>query len=117
MALGCMLLGVGTVLTLRVVRKIHVSVVILVYGLITFTGGLLLCLIIGEFTFPQNGLHWIYGVSIAALTYISQWTLTLALKFEQAGPIALVRCSEIVFSFAWDFIFLGVHPDPFRYWE
>ena len=41
--------------------------------------------------------------------------ITLALQYEEAGPIALCRTCDVIFSFVWQFAFLGIVPDLFRY--
>ncbi|ODM97549.1 Solute carrier family 35 member G1 [Orchesella cincta] len=111
MAVSCMLLGVFTVIILRYIRHVHYAFINFVYGFVGTVGSLLLCYTVGEFQFPETGYHWFLAASIAGLTFVGQSLLTLALKYEQAGTFALVRTSEIVFTFFWQFVFLSIYPD------
>lgn len=64
---------------------------------------------------PKTMEHWFYAVGIAGLTFLGQNSLTLALQFEQAGPISLIRPSEIVFTIILQFMLLKQVPDWFGY--
>ncbi|CAL8091693.1 unnamed protein product [Orchesella dallaii] len=113
MAISCMLLGVFTVIILRYICHVHYAFINFVYGVVGTVGSLLLCFFVGQgkFQFPENGHDWFLAGSIAGLTFMGINLFTLALKYEQAGTFALIRTSEIVFTFLWQFIFLNIKPD------
>jgi drug/metabolite transporter (DMT)-like permease len=50
---------------------------------------------------------------VALLSFIGQIAIILALKFEQAGPVSLLRSLDVIFGFLLQFAFLGVAPDLF----
>lgn len=66
-----------------------------------------LCVWEDELKAPETIQHWFYAVGVAFLTFVGQNALTLALQYEQAGPISLIRPSEILFIFVWQFLFLN----------
>jgi len=39
--------------------------------------------------------------------------LVLALQVEEAGVVALIRTSEVIFTFFWQFLLIGTKPDLF----
>ena len=69
---------------------------------------------IGVLELPRTGLDWILAVSLAVLAFAGQSFFTQALKYEEAGPVSLIRTSEVIFTFIWQAIFLSVAPDIFR---
>ncbi|ODM86990.1 hypothetical protein Ocin01_19692, partial [Orchesella cincta] len=50
---------------------------------------------------------------IIATAFLALSCITLALKYEQAGTVALVRTIEVVFAFVWQAVILGSQPDIF----
>jgi len=116
LAFGCMLLGAFAVVTLRYLKDVHYSLVTFIYGLVGTISSLVLCFCVnGHFDPPQSLRHWLYAVAIAVLTLIGHTTLTIALKVEEAGPVALVRTSEIIFMFIWQIILLNTMPTAIGY--
>ncbi|OXA59616.1 hypothetical protein Fcan01_05501 [Folsomia candida] len=107
LATGCMLLSVFTVVILRYIRDVHYAVIAFFYGLIGTMVSLGLCVWEDELKAPETIQHWFYAVGVAFLTFVGQNALTLALQYEQAGPISLIRPSEILFIFVWQFLFLN----------
>jgi drug/metabolite transporter (DMT)-like permease len=114
MAFSCMSLGVFTVVILRYIRNVHYAFITFFYGLIGTLVSLFLCWWVDELKAPKTLEHWLYAFGVAKLTFLGQNALTLALKYEQAGPISLIRPSEIIFIFVWQFLFLNKFPDYLR---
>ncbi|OXA60250.1 solute carrier family 35 member G1 isoform X2 [Folsomia candida] len=113
MALGCMILAAAILVIQRYLRNSHFSLISLSSGV----WGTLQCVIfafaIGVFKLPQNATDAMYGVALAVITFFAQSFIIIALKFEQAGPVAVVQSCDVIFAFLWQFAFLGVVPDYF----
>jgi drug/metabolite transporter (DMT)-like permease len=106
-----MLLGTFAVVILRYLKNIHFALITSVYGVVGTIVSLLLCFVVGSFEWPKSTRHWCYAFVIAKLTFLGHNTLTMALQYEQAGPVALVRTSEIIFTFGWQILFFQLFPD------
>jgi hypothetical protein len=53
-------------------------------------------------------------LGVACISFAGQIAIILALKFEQAGPVCLIRSLDVVFGYILQFIFLDVIPDAYR---
>ena len=77
------------------------------------TQGVILSWFWGELKLPAN--EDIIGMSLAGLCLGSALTfLVLALQNEEAGVVALVRTSEVIFVFFWQWVIVGTYPDIIR---
>lgn len=110
-----MLLGVVIVIILRYIRSVNYSFIIFIYGLIGSLTSVVLCLLEDVFELPNNFYHWMYAVGVASLAFAGHIFLTLALKYEEAGVVSLIRPIEIIFIFGWQLWFLKALPDWMRY--
>ncbi|CAG7821849.1 unnamed protein product, partial [Allacma fusca] len=63
--------------------------------------------------FPHTGMDWFLACTLAAFAFAGQSFFTQALKYEEAGPVSLIRTSEVIFTFLWQMIFLNQLPDIF----
>lgn len=99
MALGCMILAAAILVIQRYLRNSHFSLISLSSGV----WGTLQCVIfafaIGVFKLPQNATDAMYGVALAVITFFAQSFIIIALKFEQAGPVAVVQSCDVIFAF------------------
>ncbi|CAL8144799.1 unnamed protein product [Orchesella dallaii] len=95
---------------LRYIRAVHHTLVTLSFAI----WGLIECVVvsfaIGVLEAPKTLEEVGLLLATAALAFSAVTCLTLALKYEQAGPVALVRTIEVVFAFLWQYIFLDVQP-------
>lgn len=122
LGLAAMVAAIGVVLVLRIVRNVHFTTVSIVVGIV----GILMCIalsaavtgfsnetVIGPLPFqlPEGKDDWLKAGAMAGATFLQQIALTLALKYEEAGLVSLVETSSILFSYLWQFIFLGMAPD------
>lgn len=77
------------------------------------TQGVILSWCWGELNLPAK--EDIIGMSLAGLCLGSALTfLVLALQNEEAGVVALVRTSEVIFVFFWQWVIVGTYPDIIR---
>ena len=45
--------------------------------------------------------------------FLAQYAIIIALKFDSAGPVSLVRAFDVIFAFIWQIIFLRMYPDEY----
>lgn len=101
-------------IVMRDARKVHFILVSMAMTIGGITESLTTSLISGTLKPPEGPRDIILmAVILPAVVFTGQVAATLALKFEQAGPVALVRTSDVLFSFCWQYILLGVVPDIF----
>src|SRR5689334_21061097 len=97
MALGCMILAAAILVIQRYLRNSHFSLISLSSGLWGTAQCVILTFAIGVFKLPLDARDALYGVALAALTFFAQSFIIVALKFEQAGPVAVVQsCKSTV---------------------
>ncbi|ODN04298.1 Solute carrier family 35 member G1 [Orchesella cincta] len=113
LALGCMGFATFTYVALRWLKPVHYALVTFFYGLISVIECGICAISIGVFQFPLTLEHWLLAFGLGALAFAGQSLFTLALKFEDAGPVALIRTCEVIFTFLWQIMFLGQLPDAF----
>ncbi|CAG7698834.1 unnamed protein product [Allacma fusca] len=113
MALGCMFFATFTYVILRWLRNVHYGLVTFCYGFYSVIECSICALIIGVLEFPHTGMDWFLACTLAALAFAGQSFFTQALKYEEAGPVSLIRTSEVIFTFLWQMIFLNQLPDIF----
>lgn len=115
LALGCMVCATSTFIVLRYLRKLHYAVSSLFTGVCGTIECLVLSLIIWQLEAPKSAEDWRLAIALAVISFITQLFMTLAFKFESAGVVSLIRTSDVIFTFIWQFAVFGVVPDRFRY--
>ncbi|ODN00887.1 Solute carrier family 35 member G1 [Orchesella cincta] len=108
-----MLTAAVSMVVLRYLRGVHVSMVTLTFGmwgtLISGIGST----IIERFDVPTTAEHIVLALCLAAATFFAQVGITIAMKYEQAGAVAIVRSCDTIFAFVLQFLILGTVPDLF----
>ncbi|XP_069095947.1 solute carrier family 35 member G1 [Pleurodeles waltl] len=106
--------AIGAASTIVVLRKmgksVHYSLSIwyyAVFGLIECTIALF---IMNEWTIPFCGIDRWFLVAIGLLGLGGQTFLVKALQVEKAGPVAVMRTMDVVFSFIFQYLFLNYSP-------
>ncbi|CAG7720923.1 unnamed protein product [Allacma fusca] len=110
-ALASMAMAACSIVFMRRMKHVHFTLITFSFGFYASTLSVICAVVLGVFQFPIGQEHILLALGLAAFVFVSQTTMTLALHYEQAGPIALVRTSQIVFAFIWQYLFLGVIPD------
>ncbi|CAL8111786.1 unnamed protein product [Orchesella dallaii] len=113
-AFGCTLVSAISFIVLRYIRKVHYSVTTLMYGGWGGFETLIIILLFPGLKIPSGQTEWILVAVLAFLTLIGQLTIILAMKAEQAGPVALLRTSGTLFAFLFEVVILGRMPDKWR---
>jgi uncharacterized metal-binding protein len=88
----------------------------LVFGIIGVGHAYIMAMTLGNgLNVPQGLNDYLLTFGVAGLSFVGQMSIVLALKFEQAGPVALIRSCDVIFGFLLQFVFLDVIPDLWRY--
>ena len=102
------------IIVMRKIRKTHFSMMMLVGGTWGVFESALLAVILGVFSFPQSLTEIALILSLAGFTFLGQIFFVLAVKYENAGPLSIARTTESIYTFLWQFLFLGIVPDYIR---
>ncbi|CAL8099506.1 unnamed protein product [Orchesella dallaii] len=114
LAFSCMLCITFTIITLKFLENVFHGIVNLVFGLWGTLQCLLVSFLCGTLSIPTEWPDMWKIFATAVLFYLGQAFITLALKYEDAGPVGLLRSTEVIFCFVWQFLFLDVVPDIYR---
>jgi drug/metabolite transporter (DMT)-like permease len=109
-----MLFATVTYVALRWLRTVHYTVVTFSYGFFSVIECTICALITSTLQLPQSAEDWGFAIALALLAFLGQTFFTLALKYEDAGPISLIRTLEVPLTFMWQIIFLAELPDQCR---
>ena len=95
---------------LRLIKSIHFLTSLFNFSIVA------LIIILPIVFFSNAGLHVfkedekLMVIALAFLSFFGQVFKTKALQLENAGPIAIARTSDVIFSFIWQYLFFGQHP-------
>jgi len=114
MALGCMFINAANLVIQRYLRDAHFSLISLSSGVWGTLQSIILSFALNVFVLPETSKDMGYASCLALVTFCAQTSIVVALKHEQAGPVAVVQSCDVIFAFIWQFIFLGETPNEFR---
>lgn len=80
------------------------------FGLFALCYTFIICWYFGALCLPRCGWDRFLVLALAVFSFGGQMLLTVALQVEQAGPVSIARCSDIVFAFIWQMIFFHEVP-------
>ncbi|OXA63751.1 solute carrier family 35 member G1 [Folsomia candida] len=110
LAFGIMVIIAIHLVVIRYLSEVHHGVgnlIVMVWGLVQ---GVILSWAFGHLEIPP--FDDILGLSISGLCLgLAMTFLVLALQNEEAGVVALVRTSEVIFVFFWQWVIVGTQPD------
>ncbi|ODM97265.1 Solute carrier family 35 member G1 [Orchesella cincta] len=114
-AVGSLFCSALIVIITRKIREVHFTVMTLVFGIIGVVQAGLLIHFLGSYTttLPTELFDSLLIAGVGGLSFLGQMSIVLALKFENAGPVALIRSCDVLFGFLFQYIFLDVAPDVF----
>ncbi|EDV91210.1 solute carrier family 35 member G1 [Drosophila grimshawi] len=112
-AISSTLFGANVYILLRALKNLHFSVIMTNFGAIALVYTLIVCGSIGAVCWPSCGRDRWLVVVLGIFSFLGQILLTLSLQVEQAGPVAIARCADIVFAFIWQMIFFGEAPNAY----
>lgn len=90
-----MLLASISFTVLRYIRKVHYSITTLLFGFWGSIEMFILALAFQVLKVPSGYKEWSLILGLAFLTFLGQCAIILAMKAEQAGPVALVRTCDV----------------------
>ncbi|XP_034488303.1 solute carrier family 35 member G1 [Drosophila innubila] len=112
-AISSTLFGANVYILLRALKNLHFSVIMTNFGAIALVYTLIVCGSIGAVCWPSCGRDRWLVVVLGIFSFLGQILLTLSLQVEQAGPVAIARCADIVFAFIWQIMFFGEAPNAY----
>lgn len=105
--------AVMTVIT-RGIREVQFSLMLVVFGGLGMLQSFVMSMWSGGLVIPEEVMALGMLGGVFALSFVGQMSIILGLKFEQAGPVALIRTCDVIWGFLLQFAFLGVVPDLYR---
>ncbi|XP_028893735.1 solute carrier family 35 member G1 isoform X2 [Zeugodacus cucurbitae] len=112
-AISSTLFGANVYILLRALKGLHFSVIMTNFGAFALVYTFIVCGSIGALCWPACGRDRWLVVVLGIFSFLGQILLTLSLQMEQAGPVAIARCADIVFAFIWQIMFFGETPTGF----
>lgn len=109
-AIASTLFGANVYILLRALKDIHFAVIMSNFGAFALFYTFIICWFIGAICWPACGSDRLLIVVLALFSFLGQILLTISLQIEQAGPVAIARCADIVFAFIWQWLFFGDKP-------
>jgi drug/metabolite transporter (DMT)-like permease len=111
-AICAMFTVTAAVLLVRSLRGVHFSLLNSVFGITGMITGTILGLATMDLFkhLETEPLDYVILLGIGLLSFGGIVCTTLALAYEQAGPVAVVRSSEVIFSFFWQLL-SSIYPD------
>jgi len=103
-----------SLVVLRYLRGVHVSVVTLAFG---FWGTILslgCSATVERFDIPETTKDWVLMCCLALAAFFSQTAIALAMKYEHAGAVVIVSTCDTIMSFGLQYFILGDKPDIYR---
>jgi len=98
--LGSMFLQSNVYILLRMLKGIHFSVTLTVFGLVGTVESAVFMFALGNGCVPQCGLDRYLMVAVGLLSFLAQILLTISLQLEEAGKISVMRkAGDILFAF------------------
>lgn len=104
-ALSATLFGANAYVLLRALKSVHFAVIMSNFGAFGLIYSIVIGIWLGGLCWPLCGTERLLVVALAVFSFFGQILLTLALKLEHAGPVAICRTCDIVFAFIWQVIF------------
>lgn len=112
-AFSATLFGATAYVLLRALKGIHFSVIMTNFGSFALFQCTFITWLIGALCLPHCGKDRYLIVALALFSFGGQILLTVALKIEQAGPVAIARSSDIIFAFVWQVLFFDEIPNRY----
>ncbi|XP_065095197.1 solute carrier family 35 member G1 [Ochlerotatus camptorhynchus] len=112
-ALSSTLFGANAYVLLRALKGLHFSVIMTNFGAFALVYTLIVCYYLGAICWPLCGSDRLLVIALALFSFGGQILLTLALQYEQAGPVAIARSADIVFAFIWQIMFFKETPNVY----
>jgi len=114
-AISATLFGANVYILLRALKGLHYSVIMANFGAFALVYTLIVSSSVGALCWPTCGRDRFLVVLLGIFSFLGQILLTMSLQVEQAGPVAIARCSDIVFAIIWQIIFFNETPTAYSF--
>lgn len=112
-AFASTMFGANAYVTLRALKGLHFSVIMMNFGAFALIYTTCVTWSIGAFCWPNcDSDRWMVAV-LGLFSFLGQVLLTISLQLEQAGPVAIARSADIVFAFIWQILFFNEVPNSY----
>ncbi|GFT39652.1 solute carrier family 35 member G1 [Nephila pilipes] len=113
-ALGSLVCNTGHIIVIRMVKRVHHSVLMTHFSVIAFVEIAILTFVFGEYRWHTCGLQGLYIVLLGVFSYAGQTLAIIALQLECAGPVTTMKAaSDIVLAFVWQTFLFHDIPDSY----
>jgi hypothetical protein len=102
------------IVMIRHLHQIHHCITLVGFGGFGTIEAALLAWGFDVMEFPTEDMDILKAVGIGLLSCGSQMFLIFALKCDNAGPVALVKTTDVLYAFVWQMIFIQDMPDSIR---
>lgn len=100
-------------ITLRVLKNLHFSVILVCFSTYSIMQSLSMAWVTGKLCWPKCGMERLLMVALGLFSFTGQMLLTIAAQLEEAGLVAIARTIDVVFAFIWQIIFFNEIPSIF----
>ncbi|XP_063966557.1 solute carrier family 35 member G1-like isoform X2 [Lytechinus pictus] len=91
--------------------RIHPIVILIYFSSVGMVMSAVLSSALREWVIPRCGRDRILLILTGALQLMAQICLTLALRYEKATTVSLIRTSDVLFTFILDYLFFAIIPN------
>lgn len=109
-----MVLATIIILCIRFLQNVHHGVLNTFLYTWAFVSTLPFAIAFGKLEIPDSGWDLVGMLGVGCLWSLGNTFLVLALQVEEAGVVALIRTSEVIFTFFWQMVIVRVYPDLIR---
>lgn len=112
-AFSSTLFGANAYVLMRALKGLNVSVIMTNVGAFALVYTVLAAWLLGAICWPPHCTDRLAILALAIFGGLGQALLTISLKLERAGPVAIARSADIVFAFMWQVMFFKTVPNVY----
>ncbi|XP_021958875.2 solute carrier family 35 member G1 isoform X2 [Folsomia candida] len=105
--------GSALLILMRNIRQTHFSLMLLVGGGWGVGQSGAMGWALDVLKVPDTIWVWSLLGCLGLMTFLGQIGIIMALKYENAGPVAVIRSSEVLFAYLWQLQFFSIYPDVY----
>ncbi|GFR00652.1 solute carrier family 35 member G1 [Trichonephila clavata] len=114
-AFGCVIILSITIVSLRKMRDVHFSVVLVYFGVIGAIENGSLVYLLAEYSLPECGWDATLMMMVGVLGFFGHCFLVMAIQVEEAGIVSVMKSStDIIISLILQIIFFDLSPDIYN---
>ncbi|GFY70336.1 solute carrier family 35 member G1 [Trichonephila inaurata madagascariensis] len=114
-AFGCVIILSVTIVSLRKMKDVHFSVVLVYFGVIGAIENGSLVYLLAEYSLPECGWDATLMMLVGVLGFFGHCFLVMAIQVEEAGIVSIMKSStDIIISLILQIIFFDLSPDVYN---